>query len=751
MKWSTEKKIAVGIALVLAVLVINALISYRATRRLIDNNQWVTHTHEVLTELEATLSTVKDAETGQRGYLITGEDAYLEPYQNALAEIDGHLLSLKQLTADNEVQQARLTGLEQLVADRLATLKAGIEMKKRGDTESARQYILSGVGKRQMDSLRQLVAEMEGEENDLLKVRAAESQVSSRDAILTFLLASLIACALVFIVAYVVMRDLAVRKRAAELLHQQRQWLRVTLSSIGDGVIATDMDGQVLFINPIAESLTGWTQTEAKGQPLTQVFSIINEQTRQAVANPALRAIKEGRIVGLANHTILIARAGGEIPIDDSGAPIKGVDGEIFGAVLIFRDITERHRAEHERARLLDSERTAREQAEAASRSKDEFVAIISHELRTPLNAILGWAQLLRTGQFGPAETVRAMEAIERNARIQAQLIEDLLDMSRIITGKLRLEIRPVALQQTIEAALDAVRPAAQAKSIQLSADFNAPGALVTGDANRLQQVVWNLLSNAVKFTPKGGRVEVRMTRIDSQIEISISDSGEGIAADFLPYIFERFHQADSSSVRQHGGLGLGLALARHLVELHGGSVRARSDGTGSGATFTVTLPVRAIHAEMPGHEIGDPGESMALLADGVALNGLRLLIVDDEADTRDLLTALLTQHGAEVRACESSGEALALLEQWQPDVLITDIGMPDEDGYTLLRKIRALPPERGGRIPAAALTAFARSEDRVRALAAGFQMHIPKPVEIAELVIVIASLAASGNREDSS
>jgi CheY-like chemotaxis protein/two-component sensor histidine kinase len=331
---------------------------------------------------------------------------------------------------------------------------------------------------------------------------------------------------------------------------------------------------------------------------------------------------------------------------------------------------------------------------------------------------------------------------------MQAQLIEDLLDMSRIITGKLQLEIRPVMLQQMIEAALDAVRPAAQAKSIQLNTNFDAQGALVTGDADRLQQVVWNLLSNAVKFTPKGGRVDVRLTRVDSQIEICVSDSGEGIAADILPYIFERFRQADSSSVRKQGGLGLGLALVRHLVELHGGSVNARSDGKGCGATFTVTLPVRASHADMPGHEMGDAGESAALLADGITLNGLRLLIVDDEADTRDLLTVLLTQHGAEVRACVSSGETLALLEHWQPDVLISDIGMPDEDGYTLLRKIRALPPERGGRIPAAALTAFARSEDRVRALAAGFQMHIPKPVEIAELIIVIASLAASTNGE---
>jgi PAS domain S-box-containing protein len=749
MKWSTEKKIAVGIAVVLAMLMINALISYRATRRLITNNQWVTHTHEVLAELETTLSLAKDAETGQRGYVITGKESYLEPYEAALGQIDGHLQRLDQLTADNPDQQARLPALKQLVTERLDFLRRGVELKRGGDGEKLRQHFAAGRGKARMDALRALVAEMIDEENALLKIRDAESRASSRDAILTFSLASLIACALLFVVAYVVLRDLAARQRDAELLHRQREWLRVTLSSIGDGVIATDTDGRVLFINSVAETLIGWRQSEAEGQPLAGVFSIVNEQTRRAVDNPALRAIEDGHVVGLTNHTILITRSGSEIPIDDSGAPILSADGKILGAVLIFRDITERHRAEHERARLLDSERAARAEAEAASRAKDEFVAITSHELRTPLNAILGWAQLMRTGQFSAGETAHAIEAIERNARMQAQIIEDLLDMSRIITGKLRLEVCPVALRQTVEAALDAVRPAVRAKAIHLGAAFEAEGALVSGDADRLQQVVWNLLSNAVKFTPRGGRVDVKLTRLDSRVEIVVSDTGEGISAEFLPYIFERFRQADnSSSAGKQSGLGLGLALVRHLVELHGGSVRAHSDGRDRGATFTVTLPLSETQADMGGDEPGDASRPAARLAEGIALGGTRLLIVDDEADTRDLLTAVLSRHGAEVRTCVSSGEALALLEHWRPDVLIADIGMPDEDGYTLLRKIRALPPERGGRIPAAALTAFARSEDRVRALAAGFQMHIAKPVEITELVIVIASLAASAGRD---
>lgn len=739
MKWSIEKKIMAGAGIVLAILLINALISYRATARLIDQERWVSHTHQVLTELEGIISTMKDAETGERGFIITGEQPYLDPYLAAVNQVHDRIQKLKQLTADNPNQQARIPLLQQKIDNQLKSLKSEIDLRKSGDAEGARQLILAGQGKGLMDDLRQLVNVMESQENVLLSQRSEESKASGRDAFLTNLIANLIACVLLTLISYIIIRDVTARKLAEETLHQQREWLRVTLSSIGDAVIATDTEGAVTFMNPVAQSLTGW---KPEGQTLQEVFNIVNEQTRRPVENPAIRAMREGVIVGLANHTVLIAKDGTEISIDDSGAPIRDSEGKMIGAVLIFRDITERRQAEEERSQLLASERIAREHAEAASRAKDEFVAIISHEIRSPLNAILGWAQLLRTGKFNQAETTRAVETIERNAKTQVQLVEDLLDISRVITGKLNLDVRPVELSPIIEAAIDSIRPAADAKCIQLQVHLEPRGSLVSGDPNRLQQIAWNLLSNAVKFTPKHGRIQVSVERINSHLQIAVGDSGVGISPEFLPFVFDRFSQANTTSERKYGGLGLGLAIVRHLAELHGGTVRADSPGDGQGATFTVMLPVRVVREGLSEFEHADTSAEYALLTDAITLDGLRVMIVDDELETRDLLMTMLTRRGADVRACASAAEALEAIEQWAPSVVVSDIGMPDEDGYGLISKLRALEPERGGNTPAVALTAYARSEDRTRALAAGFQMHVPKPVEALELVMVIASLA---------
>jgi PAS domain S-box-containing protein len=743
MRWTIEKKIMAGAGLVLAILLINALVSYRATRRLIDNERLVGRTHEVLSELEDVMSTMDDAETGERGYLLTGEKSYLEPYQSAVGAIHARVEKLVQLTADDPNQQAQIPALEREIADRLDNLKSQIDRRKSGHAGAAMQIVLSDAGKRQMNDIRHDIAGMEGEENALLERQSEEAKASGRYAFLTDFVANLIACGLLSSVSFVVVSDVNARKRAEEALRQQREWLQVTLSSIGDAVIATDTDGHVTFLNPVAESLTGWKQEEARGQSLRKVFNIMNEQTRETVENPALRAMREGLIVGLANHTVLIAKDGAEMPIDDSGAPIKGAEGKVIGAVLIFRDITERRSAEEERSVLLASERAAREKAEAASRSKDEFVAMISHEIRSPLNSILGWAQMLRRGKLDQAETERATEIIERNAKAQSQLIEDLLDISRVITGKLTINVRSVELAQIIEAAIDSIRPAAEAKSIQLRARLESKDSLVSGDPNRLQQIVWNLLSNAVKFTPRHGLVEVSLGRVDSHFQITVSDSGVGISPEFLPFVFDRFSQANTTTERKYGGLGLGLAIVRHLVELHGGAAKADSPGEGQGTTFTVTLPVKAIREEMSELERAAPSVGYAdFLTDAITLDGLRVMIVDDEAEARDLLTAMLTRRGAEVKACASAAEALESVEGWRPSVLVSDIGMPDEDGYALIGRLRALGPERGGRIPAVALTAYARSEDRMRALTSGFQVHMPKPIEAGELVVVIASLA---------
>jgi signal transduction histidine kinase/ActR/RegA family two-component response regulator len=433
-----------------------------------------------------------------------------------------------------------------------------------------------------------------------------------------------------------------------------------------------------------------------------------------------------------------MTKDGRRLNISLTVSPVRNRDGQVIGASKIARDITERVRIEEERAMLLTSERAARERSEAASRAKDEFVAMISHEIRSPLNAILGWSQMLRRGSLDKAATANALESIERNARAQAQLVSDLLDISRVITGKLRINARPVDITNSLDAALDSIRPAAEAKQIQIEVERDPYATVITGDADRLQQVFWNLLSNAVKFTPRGGRVEVNVTRIDSQLELSITDSGAGISAEFLPYIFERFTQADTTSSRHHAGLGLGLAIVRHLVELHGGTVTAESPGVGQGATFRVTLPVRVL--DIRGVKSLPDVLPVSTLANDIALDRIRVMVVDDEAETRDLLKIMLASHGAEVLVYASGAEALAQVDFCKPQVIVSDIGMPGQDGYTFIKKVRGLGTDVEN-IPAIALTAYARAEDRMRALAAGFQMHVPKPVEASELVMVIASL----------
>ncbi|HKH49987.1 MAG TPA: response regulator [Thermoanaerobaculia bacterium] len=412
---------------------------------------------------------------------------------------------------------------------------------------------------------------------------------------------------------------------------------------------------------------------------------------------------------------------------------------------LVRQRTAELSRANEELKKEVVVRQELRRQAEEANRMKDEFLATLSHELRTPLNAMLGWAQVLRLGKLDPEASARALETIERNARSQAQLIADLLDVSRIITGKLRLDLQPVELPRIIEAALESVRPGADAKGVDLDVFLDRLTSPVMGDADRLQQVVWNLLSNAIKFTSPGGKVTVRLREAQGSAEIQVEDTGAGIRPDFLPYVFDRFRQAESTITRSHGGLGLGLSIVRHLVELHGGAVSVDSDGDGKGAAFTVRLPVRQA---MAGN-----AESLDETLDGKArvwstqglLAGVRVLVVEDEDDTRELLVIALEQCGAQVTAVATTADALASLDRVPPDVLVSDLAMPDEDGFALIRQVRSRKAGEGGDVPAAALTAYARTEDRIRALASGFQRHLPKPLDPSDLIAAVAALAGRG------
>ena len=465
----------------------------------------------------------------------------------------------------------------------------------------------------------------------------------------------------------------------------------------------------------------------------------------------------------------------GHLPVRSYLAvPVVSRDGEVLGGLFfahekpgVFTERSERlvrglaaqaaiaidnarlyeaaQKSAEERKQLLDSERFARAEAERASAMKDEFLATLSHELRTPLSAILGWAQVLRLRRMGEAELRQGLETIERNARIQTQLIEDLLDMSRITSGKLRLEVQRVDPSGFVEAAVDTVRPAAEAKGITLHLRHDPDTGTLAGDAGRLQQVVWNLLSNAIKFTPPGGRVQVTLQRVGTNVEIGVSDTGIGIRPEFLPYVFERFRQADASTTRAFGGLGLGLSIVRHLVELHGGSIRVESAGEGLGATFTVSLPCGDAASPAAGVRLGGAAaRSVPLHAEHSQpdLSGVKVLVLDDADDARELIRRVLLECSAEVLPAANAQQALTLIERERPDVLISDIGMPDMDGYEFLRHVRALGDQRGGRVPAIALTAFARSEDRTRALHAGFLVHVAKPVEPSELVATVATVA---------
>jgi PAS domain S-box-containing protein len=544
-----------------------------------------------------------------------------------------------------------------------------------------------------------------------------------------------------------VFRDFTEQRRAQEAIAEQREWFETTLESIGDAVIATDARGRIVFMNPVAEHLTGWRMDAARDRMCTEVFNIVNEKTLHAVENPVKRVLQEGVVVGLANHTLLIAADGTERPIEDSGAPIRDREGRIVGVVLVFRDVTERRRAEvereavaSERERLLAAERTARAEAERANRLKDDFVAMVSHELRTPLNAILGWTELMLKRHDDAALAARGLEIVARNTRLQTQLISDLLDVSRIVSGRLRLDMQSVHLATMIEGAIETVEHTAVAKGVFIDRQLDSAIGPMAGDPGRLQQVVWNLLSNALKFTPKGGRVRVVLRRTGSQAEIVVEDNGVGIRPDFLPHVFDRFQQADASRARRFGGLGLGLSIVKNLVQFHGGAVRAESEGEGRGARFTITLPLAAPPALT---EAGlTPAASADEITDGVSLAGIRVLLVEDEADAAEFVKQVLEDYGAVVVTAASAREALDIIGADQPDILISDIGLPEMDGYQLLEQVRRKDPADGGGIPAIALTAFARSDDRTRALLAGYQSHLAKPIESTELVATVASFA---------
>jgi PAS domain S-box-containing protein len=532
------------------------------------------------------------------------------------------------------------------------------------------------------------------------------------------------------------MQDITMRKRAEEGRREAEALFRTLAEGIPSMAWVRRSDGSYEYLNPQWHTYTGWSAADLAEHG--------HEELIHPDELPKVKRLHQAAVASGSEYATEFRhrRQDGEWRWTDSRvAPVRDAEGKIRRWVGMLTDI---HDQRQEREHLLDNERSARTEAEEASRLKDEFLAIVSHELRTPLSAIFGWSQLLLSPKIADTELQKGLETISRNARSQAQIIDDLLDMSRIITGKIRLDLQTVDLSQMLEKALDSVRPAAAVKGVRIEAMIK-PSFPVKGDPDRLQQILWNLFSNAIRFTPQGGKMQVALERVSSHLEVSVSDTGEGIDPEFLPFVFDRFRQQDGSTSRTHGGLGLGLSIVRNLVELHGGEIRALSAGVGKGSTFILHLPISlADLAKAP-----ERRESMetGLPFEEPSLEGLKILVVDDEPDTREVLRRLLESCAAQVLAAASAREALALLRQEKPHVLVSDIGMPHEDGYWLIEQVRSLAPEEGGAIPALALTALARAEDRLRALRAGFQAHTAKPVETVELIYVVAGLAGRTGR----
>ncbi len=695
----------------------------------------VTYTLEMLGRLDEIQALVAAAESAQRSYVLDGDAASVQSYGAATRGARSRIGELERVTADDPPQAERARQLRQRVGERLIQMDATLQAGPEELLTASRDRPAQSRGKATTKAVGQVIATMKEAEKGLLAQRLQDSDASSRRSHGLNLFSGALGLLALGAFVFLVDKTPRAREQAADEIARQGETLRVTLESIGDGVISTDTAGRVVFLNPEAERLTGWQTQEAAGKRIERVFNIVHEDSREQAANPATAALRDGVVVGLAHHTLLIARDGVERPIDDSAAPIRDSQGAVAGVVLIFRDVSE------DRAATSQLRNLASELAEA-NRRKNEFLAMLAHEIRNPLAAIRNSVAVLRLAGGDPYSTVAAEGTIDRQMEHLVRLVEDLLDVARISRGKLELRRAKIDLRPALEQALESSRPICNANEQALEVEIPEAPIFVDGDAARITQAIANLLNNACKFTPRGGRIRLAVGVESGHAVVRIRDDGIGIAAEHIPRLFDMFSQIDVSLERTHGGLGIGLNLVRQLVEMDGGRVEVRSDGVGKGSEFVVHFPLleaapapvaALLPAAAPLAALTQARTGKASPAVGTGPgSGRRILVVDDNADSADSLAMLLQLQGHETAVARDGVEAVTAALSSLPDVVLLDIGLPRMSGYEAARRIRMSPL--GGGILLIAITGWGQDADRVLSRAAGFDHHLVKPVDIAVL-----------------
>lgn len=706
-----------------AIVVTSTFVTFWAGNRVLQAHDREHLRHEAMGQLDHLESILKDAETGQRGFIITGDEKYLEPFEQAFQRLAADIERLRTFPWV-DVSPEEIGKITQLADQKMVELRSTVELRRNRGLEAAVPIVQEGSGKRIMDTIRADIDRLRERQIAGLRTDGATSDRTTRTRTLVFVLCGLLNIGVLAwgyrrIAEAINQRDQALREASMRRfeLQQQKDLLAVTLSSIGDCVMVTDKDGRITFMNPVAEQITGWNVSEAIGRPTGEVFRIINENTREPVEDPVQKVMKYGVITGLANHTLLIRKDGSELPIDDSGAPIRDANGNLAGVVLVFRDFSQRKQAECDL-------RDAKDAAETANKAKDQFLAMLSHELRTPLTPVLATLNLWEASEEVPESLQSDVQMLRRSIEMEARIIDDLLDLTRVARGMLSFSPENTDVHAVLEFLVGLSQSELQQKELRVNLHLNADRHHVYTDAARLQQVFWNILRNAIKFTENGGDITIQ-TSNDPQaaMQIAITDTGIGMTPETIAKLFVPFEQADPTRNRRYGGLGLGMAISNALIDLLEGELHAESPGLGKGSTFTVKFPTTDAAAA----RVAPNG------TERTSREKLRLLLLEDHADTARALSRLLENRGYRVETVATVAAALETTKRHAFDLLLCDIGLPDGTGMDFIEEVR-----RTRKTPAIALTGFGMQQDVDRARRAGFDAHLTKPVSLQKLEVTI-------------